>query len=113
MSKYKVTFNFKEVLDIDNAANEEEAEMFAFDCSDYVKDGYVPDKITVENRDLENFDIWVEYIHISSGIRDFYYFRKQSNSYEDACKQAIKSFYNLFVQERCEIEDIKIRKVGK
>ena len=113
MSKYKVTFNFKEVLDIDNAANEEEAEMFAFDCSDYVKDGYVPDTITVEDNSLKVFDIWIEYNHTLSGIRDYYYFRHKAKSYEEACRLSVKNFYNLFIQDQCEIEDIKIRQVEK
>ena len=113
MGAYKVTFNFKEVIDLSYAENEDAAEALALESSDLVKDGYVPDTITVEDNSLKTFDIWIEYNHTLSGTRDYYYFRHKAKSYDDACRQAIRSFYNLFIQGQCEIEDIKIRQVEK
>ena len=113
MSAYKVTFNFKEVIDLSYAPNEEAAEELALESSELVKAGYVPDTITVEDNSLKVFDIWIEYNHTLSGIRDCYYFRHRAKSYEEACRLSIKSFYSLFTQGQCEIEDIKIRQVEK
>ena len=113
MGAYKVTFNFKEVIDLSYAENEEAAEALALESSDLVKNGYVPDSITVEDNSLKVFDIWIEYNHILSGTRDYYYFRHKAKSYEEACRLSVKSFYNLFIQGQCAIEDIKKSQVEK
>ena len=113
MGAYKVTFNFKEVIDLSYAENKEAAEVLALESSELIKKGYVPDTITVEDNGLKTFDIWVEYNHTLSGIRDYYYFRHKAKSYEEACQLSVKSFYNLFIQDQCEIIDVKIRQVEK
>ena len=114
MGKYKVKLAYEEEFIIEDAYDEEDAEEQAFDQSQIIKYDLPMSVIEVRKWDKEPFDVWIGYRDQNEQQRlDYYYFRVEGKTYNEACLKATTKFYNLFDCHDYMIIDIKIKEVSE